>query len=135
VIVLVLGIEAPMERTTFPGEPALLAAPRAAGMILTIEGLILGVESLVALLVFLAKLVMDPPMLPTVMGKGQGGREQQSREGQDGKGNFLQVGRHEMAPSCIGKFAPIPIVGVWREDSLSVWRRDTIARTLIRIGR
>jgi hypothetical protein len=40
-----------------------------------------------------------------------------------------------MAPSCIDKFAPTPIAGVWREDSLSVWRYDTIVRTLIRIGR
>jgi hypothetical protein len=124
-----------MECLMFPGESALLAAPRAAGKMLTIEGPTLGVQSLVALLVFLAKLVMDPPMHPALMSKGQGSREQQSREGQDGKGDFLQVGRHEMAPSCIGKFAPTLIAGVWREDSLSVWRCDTIVRTLIRIGR
>jgi len=76
VIVLVLDIEVLMERLMFPGEPALLAAPRAFGVMLTIESPGLGIQRLVALLVFRVKLVMDPPMLPALMSKGQGSRKQ-----------------------------------------------------------
>jgi hypothetical protein len=77
VIVLVLGIEVLMERLMFPFEPALLVAPRASGVMLAIESPGLGIQRLVALLVFRVKLVMDSPMLPpTVMSKGQGSRKQ-----------------------------------------------------------
>jgi len=73
VIVLVLGIEVLMERLMFPFEPAVLAAMRASGVPVPMEFLVLGVQIRVALLVFLVKLVMDPPMLPpAVMSKGQG---------------------------------------------------------------
>jgi len=81
VIVLVLGLEVLMERLIFWGEPALLVTKRASGVMLPIEDPRLGIKSLVALLVFLAKLVMDPPMRPAVMSKGQRSRQQQPREG------------------------------------------------------
>jgi hypothetical protein len=112
VIVLVLNIGVLTEGAMFSFKPALLAVPRAAGVMLTIGGVTHGVQSLVALRVFLAKLVLDRPRLPpAVMSKGQRSRNQQSREGQDGKGDFLQVGMHEMAPWSIGKFAPTPASG------------------------
>jgi len=66
-----------MERLMFPFEPALLAAPRVFGVMLTIKSPGFGIQRLVALLVFLVKLIMDPPMLPpTVMSKGQGSCKQ-----------------------------------------------------------
>jgi hypothetical protein len=131
-----LNIEVLMECAMFSCEPALLAATRAAGVMLTLGGATLGVQSLMALRVFLAKLVMDRSRLPpAVISKGQGSHQQQSREGKDGKGDFLQVGRHEMAPSSTGKFAPNPGLGGWRENSGSVLRCDIVARTLLRVGR
>jgi hypothetical protein len=109
-----LGIEVLTECAMFSCEPVLLTAIRASGVMLTLEGATLGVQSLVALLLFLAKRVMDPSILPpAIISKGQGGHQQQSREGKDSKGDFLQVGIHEIAPSSIGKFAPNPGLGVW----------------------
>jgi hypothetical protein len=122
-IVLVLGIKVLMERLMFSFEPALLAAPRTSGMMLTIESSGLSVQFLMALLMFLVKLVMDPTMLPpAVMSKGQGSSKQQPCERQDGKGDFLQMGRHEMVSFVPCKVATTPIAGIWRERSLSVWR-------------
>jgi hypothetical protein len=77
VIVLVLNTGVLMECLMFPFEPALLVALRAFRVRLTIEGLSLGIQRLVALLVFLVKLVMDSPVLPpTVMSKAQGSGKQ-----------------------------------------------------------
>jgi len=101
VIVLVLGIQVLVERSMLPLKPAVLAAMCASRVRLTVEGLMLGVEILVALLVFLAQLFMDLTMFPRVMRKSQGSSEQQPREGKDGKSNFLQVSIHEMTSLCV----------------------------------
>jgi hypothetical protein len=61
---------------------------------------VFGVQIREALPVFLAKLVMDPPLLPPAgISEGQGSCQQQPREGQDGKDDFLQMGKHEMVSS------------------------------------
>jgi hypothetical protein len=75
-----LNVEVLTECAMVSCEPALLAFRE----MLTIEGLSLSIQSLVALPVFLAKLVMDWPLLPAPLSKSQGSRKQPPRQGQGG---------------------------------------------------
>jgi hypothetical protein len=87
----------------FPSELALLVALRAFGVIIPIGRPGLGRQHLVALVVFLSDLVIDAPLLPlVVMSKGQGSGKQYPREGQDGEGNFLQMGKHKIVSLSLG---------------------------------